>query len=40
MRLRSVSFSELDAAVLSFDGDAFRHRQLRFLVPKNQNIRP
>ncbi len=40
MTLRNVSFSELGAAFLSFDGDVLPHRQLRFLFPKNQNIRP
>jgi hypothetical protein len=39
MTLRNVSFSELGAAFLSFDGDVLLHRQLRFLFPKNQNIR-
>lgn len=40
MTLRNVSSSELGAAFLSFDGDVLLHRQLRFLFPKNQNIRP
>ena len=40
MALRNVSFSELGAAFLSFDGDVLLHRQLRFLFLKNQNIRP
>jgi hypothetical protein len=35
MALRKVSFSELGAAFLSFDGDVLLHRQPRFLFPKS-----
>lgn len=40
MTLRNVPCSELGAAFLGFKGDVLLHRQLRFLFPKNQNIRP
>ena len=40
MMVRNVPLGELVAAFLRFDGDVLLHRQLRFLFPKNQNIRP
>ena len=36
MTLRNISFSELGAAFLSFDGDVLLHRDPRFLFTKNQ----